>query len=169
MNEGQNGPALLRGIRTSDAEGMCRMSNMPAYINGSLRLPHSSLDYWQKRLAERDLSESWIVAELDGELVGAGAVLTNSNPRIAHIGEMVLGVADHVAGRGIGTQIMAALIDIADNWRGLRRLELDVIADNDVAIRIYKKFGFEIEGRQLKSTLRNGEFVDSFCMARLNF
>lgn len=160
---------MLRGIRASDAEGMCRLSNMPAYVHGSLRIPYSSLDYWQKRLAERDPSDSWIVAELDGELVGSGAVLTRANPRIAHIGEIALGVADHIAGRGIGTQIMAALIDIADNWRGLKRLELAVYTDNEAAIKIYKKFGFEVEGRQIKSTLRDGAFVDSFAMARLKF
>ena len=148
---------------------MCRLANMPAYVSGTLRLPFSSLDYWQKRLAERDVSESWIVAELDGELVGNAGVLTKPNPRIAHIGEIVLGVADHVAGRGIGTQLMAAVIDIADNWRGLKRLELTVYTDNEPAIKIYKKFGFEIEGRQVKSTWRDGQFVDTFAMARLRF
>lgn len=46
------------------------------------------------------------------------------------------------AGRGIGSHLMAAAVDLADNWLNLYRLELLVRADNQVAIRLYEKFGF---------------------------
>jgi len=62
---------------------------------------------------------------------------------------------------------MAAIIDAADNWLNLRRLELTVYVDNEPAIRLYRKFGFEIEGTRRADVFRDGRFVDSFAMARL--
>ena len=63
--------------------------------------------------------------------------------------------------------MLAALIDAADNWLNLRRLELTVYVDNEAAIALYKKFGFIIEGRLRQDAFRAGEFVDSYAMARL--
>ena len=49
-------------------------------------------------------------------------------------------------GRGIGSALMAALVDVADNWLDLKRLELKVYVDSAPAIRLYQKVGFEVEG-----------------------
>ena len=37
------------------------------------------------------------------------------------------------------------MIDLAENWLGLTRIELTVYADNASAIALYKKFNFEVE------------------------
>jgi putative acetyltransferase len=63
---------------------------------------------------------------------------------------------------------MAALCDYADRWAGVLRIELTVYADNDVAIRLYRKFGFEVEGTSRSYALRDGVFVDALAMARLH-
>jgi hypothetical protein len=39
-----------------------------------------------------------------------------------------------------------ALVDAADNWLNVRRIELTVHVDNEPGIRLYKKFCFEAEG-----------------------
>lgn len=70
-------------------------------------------------------------------------------------------------GRGVGTAMMAALIDISDNWYNLRRLELEVYTDNDRAIRLYQKFGFEIEGTLRSFAWRDGAYADAYVMSRL--
>jgi L-phenylalanine/L-methionine N-acetyltransferase len=76
-------------------------------------------------------------------------------------------VHDDFHRRGIGAALLAALIDTADNWLNLTRLELTVFVDNEPAIRLYKKFGFAIEGTRRADAFREGRFVDSFQMARL--
>jgi putative acetyltransferase len=69
--------------------------------------------------------------------------------------------------KGVGSALLAAAIDIADNWYGLARLELSVYTDNEGAIALYKKYGFEIEGTLRAYALRDGAFVDTYTMARL--
>jgi putative acetyltransferase len=39
--------------------------------------------------------------------------------------------------------------------------------DNEPAIKLYKKFGFEIEGRLRDFSYRNGEYIDAYIMARI--
>lgn len=162
-------PAALRAIRSSDAEGMCRLANMPGYRHGTMRQPFETVDYWQKRIDRHAASDVWIVAEIAGVLIGSGGLTGKTNPRNSHIADLGMGVADDVAGQGIGTQILLALLDTADKWRGWRRLQLEVFVDNERAVALYKKHGFEIEGRQVKSSLRDGVFVDTYAMARLRF
>jgi putative acetyltransferase len=62
---------------------------------------------------------------------------------------------------------MRASVDLADNWLNLRRLELEVYTDNEAAIRLYERFGFEREGTLRQYAYRNGRYVDSYLMARL--
>jgi putative acetyltransferase len=63
---------------------------------------------------------------------------------------------------------MAALIDWADQWAQLLRIELTVFADNDAAIALYRKFGFEHEGTHRAYALRDGVYADVHAMARLH-
>jgi putative acetyltransferase len=78
-----------------------------------------------------------------------------------------MSVHDDFQGRGVGTALMAALIELADNWLGLRRVELEVWTDNVAAIHLYQKFGFEIEGTAHAFAWRAGALVDAHYMARL--
>jgi putative acetyltransferase len=41
------------------------------------------------------------------------------------------------------------LLDLADNWLKLVRVELDVFSDNQKAISLYQSCGFEIEGKKV--------------------
>jgi L-phenylalanine/L-methionine N-acetyltransferase len=78
-----------------------------------------------------------------------------------------MAVRDSWQGKGIGSALMQAALDLADNWLGLRRLELRVYADNARAIALYRKFGFEVEGTHRAYAIRDGVYVDSLSMARL--
>ena len=62
---------------------------------------------------------------------------------------------------------MQAAVDLADKWLNLSRLELEVYTDNEPAVRLYKKFGFSVEGTLRRYALRAGRFVDAYMMARL--
>ncbi len=67
----------------------------------------------------------------------------------------------------MGSHLLGALIDTADNWHDIRRIELNVFTDNLPAIRLYEKFGFEREGTLRNDAYRDGKYVDAHVMARL--
>lgn len=77
-----------------------------------------------------------------------------------------MAVRDDWQRRGVGTALLSAAVDLADNWIGYARLELTVYADNAAAVALYRKFGFEVEGTARRYALRDGRFVDAFMMAR---
>jgi putative acetyltransferase len=88
-------------------------------------------------------------------------------PRRRHVGQIGMAVHDDWQGKGVGTALMQAAVDLADNWLNLTRLELEVYIDNTPAIRLYEKFGFTIEGTLVQYAFRDGQYVDTYMMARL--
>jgi putative acetyltransferase len=78
-----------------------------------------------------------------------------------------MSVRDDWQGRGIGTALMAAAVDLSDNWLNYTRLELTVYTDNAAALALYRRFGFEIEGTLRNYAFRGGRFIDAYTMARL--
>jgi putative acetyltransferase len=157
---------IVRAVEPSDWAEIAVLMNLPKVRWGTLRLPFTSKEQWRKKMENR--SEDWtaIVAVLDGNIVGSAGI-GQQNGRRRHVGGLGMCVHDDFHRRGIGTKLMAALIDTADNWLDLKRLELTVYVDNTPAIGLYKKFGFEVEGTRRADTFRDGKYVDSFEMARL--
>ena len=78
-----------------------------------------------------------------------------------------MAVRDDWQGKGVGSALMQAAMDLADNWLNLSRLELEVYTDNEPAIALYKKFDFIIEGTLKNFAFRDGQFVDVYTMAKL--
>jgi L-phenylalanine/L-methionine N-acetyltransferase len=135
---------------------------------GTLQLPYPSLEQWRQRLAAPDEGTYHLVAVVGDSVIGMISVHTFPNkPRRRHAGAIGMGVHDDWQGRGIGTALMRAVLDLADRWLNLTRLELEVYTDNEAAIRLYERFGFEREGTLRQHAFRDGRFVDSYMMARL--
>ena len=157
---------VLRPTRPDDAEALAAMMGGAGFRDGTVQLPFVSPDRVRRRLEADDPNDTRILATLDGAVVGS-ATLTRLSGRRAHVGQIGMGVADGWTGRRIGTALLAALVDVADNWLGLRRLELEVLGDNEPALALYNRFGFEPEGVRRDAVFRAGAHADTLAMARL--
>ena len=162
----------IRRVRTSDAEGLAQLMSDPEVFGGLLQLPYPSIEGWRTRLAEWDApgrNDLMLVAEAESRIVG-GAGLHPASPalRRRHALGMGISVAKDWQRQGVGSRLMAALLDVADRWLGCLRIELEVYTDNVAAIALYRKFGFEHEGTHRAFALRNGRYVDCHTMARLH-
>lgn len=158
----------IRRAEPSDYKAVCELHAQPQAQRGTLQLPFPSEEKWKERLAKHGDSDYGLVACVDGRVVGMVYLHAGPwSPRRAHVGLLGMAVHDAWAGKGIGTALMKAAIDLADNWLNLSRLELSVYTDNEPALRLYKKLGFEIEGTHRKYAFRDGAYVDAHTMARV--
>jgi len=156
----------IRSTRVTDFEQITVLSNLPLYRAGTLRLPYQSLEQTRKWLEGLGTSTLSIVAEIDGQIVGLAGMHRFAGRRL-HAAELGIGVHDDFTGKGIGSALVGALIDAADNWLNIKRIELTVFTDNTPAIRLYEKFGFETEGLLRANAFKEGRYADVFVMARL--
>jgi putative acetyltransferase len=72
-----------------------------------------------------------------------------------------------MAAVGVGSALLAALIDTGERWLGLNRLQVSVFTDNHRAIALYRRFGFEVEVPHRASAFRDGALADAHTMARI--
>jgi L-phenylalanine/L-methionine N-acetyltransferase len=165
-------PITIRRPRPEDAATMVAIMGDPEVLPGLLQLPHPTEAMWKKRIEEMPVgpttAELFIVAERGGEVVGNAGCHPLQQVRRRHAAHIGMAVAKHAQGQGVGSALMAAIIDWADNWAQLLRLELTVYDDNAAALALYRKFGFVVEGTHRAYALRDGAYTDTLFMARLH-
>ena len=135
-------------------------------VRNTLQPPFVSLDVRKDRLENVETNVHALVAELDGRDTGNIAPIYGHS-RLAHSASLGMTVRVDFQGQGIGTELMAALVGLAENWLNPQRIELQVYTHNEPGIALYEKFGFEIEGTHRDHALRVGLYVQSYTMARL--
>lgn len=158
---------LVRAREPGDLEAVHAVMNCPGVVRGTLQLPFRSLEERREQYALRPANAHSLVAEIDGRVVGQLGLRVETAPRRRHVGSIGMGVHDDFQGRGVGGALMAAMIDLADNWLNLRRIELEVYADNAPAIHLYEKHGFVTEGLKRDFAFRDGTYIDACAMARV--
>ena len=158
----------IRRAEPGDFEAVTRIFEGPKAIWGTLQLPYPSAEMWRKRLAEPLDGYYGLLACAGQEVVGELGLLTNPNrPRRKHAAKLFMCVRDDWQRKGAGTALMQAACDLADKWLNVERLELEVFTDNEPAVRLYKRYGFAIEGTLACFAYRDGQLVDVYSMARL--
>ncbi len=157
----------IQRLTEAHLEGVTALYNDQAVCRQVLQMPYQSIDVWRQRLAASDDRSVKLVALHNGEVIGNIGLEQYSRIRQRHVGAFGMGVASSWQGRGVGSRLLEAVLDVADNWMNLRRVELTVYWDNEAAMGLYRKFGFEVEGRFRDYAVRDGVFVDAVSMARL--
>jgi putative acetyltransferase len=162
----------VRRAGLQDAAAFARIMGDPGVFPGLMQMPYTNEDIWRARLTELTApgkADLMLVAERGGAVVGtAGLHPAGASVRRRHVLMLGMSVASDAQGQGVGSALMGALCDYADNWVGVLRLELSVYTDNARAIGLYKKFGFAIEGTMRGYALRDGQYTDTYAMARLH-
>lgn len=84
-----------------------------------------------------------------------------------HDGELGIVVAKKYQSQGIGSELIRRLIEWARGNGVTTRLSLDTRTDNVNAVSLYLKFGFQVEGCRLNSTLLDGKYYDLYVMGMM--
>ncbi|NOH96063.1 GNAT family N-acetyltransferase [Vibrio sp. 99-70-13A1] len=158
---------IIRPAQVSDAQGLCDLYSQPNAQRETLQLPNSSPKLWIDRLSNIPTGVYSYVAEVEGKIVGNIGFQQNQRPRNQHMASFGMGVHDDFSGLGIGSKLLETVIELADNWLNVHRIHIEAHCDNERAIALYKKFGFEIEGEAKDNSFRDGEFVNTYYLARI--
>ena len=163
---------LIRPMEPGDAAGFAALRRIPAVYDTLLAVPSETDAFWVDNLAASDPDYHGFVAVLDdgfgGEtLIGAAGLQVMRTPRKRHRGDLGVMIHPDYQNMGVATALMERLLDLADNWLMLVRVELDVFPDNAAALHLYEKLGFEREGVLRKAAVRNGRYEDLVQMSRI--
>lgn len=109
----------------------------------------------RSELADAD-SRHYVIAVADGRIVGYAGLVAYDDE--AHV--LTVGVLPDWQRRGVGAALLADLLAAA----GSRRVLLEVRADNDTALRLYARNGFQPIGRRRGYYQPSG--ADAVVMAR---
>ena len=104
-----------------------------------------------------------LVLEVEGKVVGNARVTLC---RQEHMADFDISVREGFRGRGLGERLMDAVMEEAVARLGIEILKLKVYADNEPAISLYEKKGFEVAGRISDAVKHHGDYVDEVIMVR---
>ena len=161
------GPGVvIRAVRIDDAGAIHEMRQQPSILAYTAALPSDRIEKTRSRIEGFDSNDHVLVAEVEGRVVGlAGLHVLRGKQR--HVADLGMMVHDAFQGRGIGRQLLMAVLDVADSHLGLIRVELEVLSDNARAVKLYESCGFAHEGRKRKAFRHRGCYEDLLVMARV--
>ena len=143
-----------------------------------LKIIDSETDFMMFEPDERVWNEEKIVKNLNdennlflgvvdnGKIVGFLSANRGAFRRIRHTAYIVIGIQKDYCNRKIGTKLFQKL----DEWaiqNEIIRLELTVECENKLAIRLYEKSGFTIEGIKKKTMYVNEKYIDEYMMSKI--
>jgi RimJ/RimL family protein N-acetyltransferase len=108
-------------------------------------------------------SALWLVAELDGRVVGGANVARGRWSKSAHTADLGVALLPGARGRGIGDALLREGIEWARSV-GIRKLKLGVFASNERALALYRKLGFVEEARLKDEVVLDGRPTDEVLM-----
>jgi putative acetyltransferase len=155
---------IIRPVKVSDAEDINFMRRQPGVRENILGIASERVANSKAFIENLSKNNHMFVVEIEEKVVGVANLNVMANPRKNHIGEIGIMVNKDYQGRGIGRRLMEELIDLAQNWLMLRRIQLDVISDNEKAINLYESLGFKIEGEKIDAVKRNGSYANEYVM-----
>lgn len=102
-------------------------------------------EYLQKKADSG--SEIEILAIVDGRIIGtAGIETVGKHEKLRHRCDFGVGIEKEYWGLGIGKALLEGCVECAEK-AGYHQMELEVVADNERAVRMYKNAGFVEYGR----------------------
>jgi L-phenylalanine/L-methionine N-acetyltransferase len=165
----------IRAAEPNDAAAISAQLGEEGVFEGTLQMPYAAVASRIERFSQTSPHAVRLVAvqrdPASGaeRIVGCAGLYPNSpSLRQAHVRMLGIGVGKAWQGQGVGSLLLTALLDWADNWAGVLRVELTVYTDNERAIALYQRHGFVAEGTLRANALRAGQYVDSLTMARLH-
>ncbi|MGA7932196.1 MAG: GNAT family N-acetyltransferase [Kovacikia sp.] len=163
-----NSPVSVRVLTPADAEAYRSVrlralhEQPPAF--GSLPEVEPTLSETAARLLESD-DRCFFGAFQSEHLIGIIRLSRYSAPNEKHRAYLAgLYVLPSFRCHGCGRALVREALGRAANTPGIRRVNLTVVTQQEVAVSLYQSFGFRIYGTEQETFSRDGQFYDEHLM-----
>lgn len=164
---------LIDNPEIKDAEELLKISQLVVDINPYMlsETPEFTYTVEQERAIIHaylsNPSELLITARVDGKMIGMLSFRVGFRRKISHHGEIGMAVHPDFLNLGVGQALLDVLLQWASEHPTIEQVRLQVFKRNQVAINLYEKNRFEVEGLQAKGVkYLDGSYDDVICMVR---
>lgn len=170
---GEQLDVVIREAIPDDAKSILKHLRNTALETGFMTMgeegPGIPVEEEQEQLAKLYESNNnlLLVTLVDDEVIGTASISGSQSPKMRHIGEVGIVIAEAYWGYGLGTVMMNEMIDWATESSVLKRLELTVQARNQKARKLYEKLGFTLEAIMPRGVKDNGDYLDVCLMSMM--
>lgn len=162
---------LIRPVKTADSEQLYKISTESSVSRGINNLALIDAAGMKKLIDDLTDLDHFFVLETETQPIELCACLwlsafpLSSKRRSA---SMELMVGKKWQSQGLGKALMYAALNLADDELMLERIEVEIDVENTGALKLYKSFGFKVEGIARDwGLLPQGGYIDAYLLARL--
>ena len=165
-------PVQIRTARPEDASAILacldKICQETEFMSMGTEGPAITLEEERNFLAnaQHDPGSIYLIALAQDEVVGFLSFAAGKRRRIRHAGEFSLAILQAWGGMGIGKALLHRMISWAES-SGIHKINLEVRTENKLAVNLYLKCGFTIEGTISRTVFYNGGYHDSYAMGLL--
>lgn len=160
----------LRAIEAGDEELICRIENHPEIRTTLFYFRPVTIEE-QKDKINNLIRDNTIITFIICNKCNDNSIGQVSLVRIDWVSRTAIyyiAIADKENhAKGFGFETTNIIIDYAFNTLNLNRIQLHVALENEGAIKVYKKCGFQIEGILREAMFHNGKYSDFYVMGIL--
>ena len=165
-----NGKIIIRQATKDDASGLVDdlnviggESNFLTFGTGEFGISVEDEEWFIEKVLKKE-NDLFIVAEVDGEIIGSLNFSGGLRERTAHVGEFGMSVLKKYWGNGIGEELIKYLINWSKDSGIIRKINLRVRTDNERGIYLYEKLGFFEKGLLKRDFVIDDKIYDSLLM-----
>lgn len=166
-------PYIIREARPGDGEQVrlhkLAVASEPGAMLGYDANEVRTAEMYQEMAIEHSQSDNsiFLVVESEEQIVATLKCSGGKLKSCRHVATLSVSVEESFRRAGLGSKLVQRAYNWAQDSEIIKRIELTVLRNNVGAIKLYKKFGFEVEGIKIKSCLLDGKYVDDVIMALL--
>lgn len=163
---------LIREANIEDAENVIEYIKIVSDETDFLISDSSERNFTVKKEKEflqniqNSILEKMFLCEIENKIVGICSIEGVNKIRIKHRVDLAITVLKNYWGNKIGEKLIDYAIEYCKS-NSIKKIELVVRIDNERAIKLYKKFGFEIEGEIKKFIYFGGNYYNCYFMGLL--
>ncbi len=162
----------IRGQHSEDWSELYTLWSDEAILRDSLELPYMAEEAFREHFNTIPTNTYVLIAEMSSlsgrkYIIGAVWLRVMQHFRRRHTGRLSLVIRSEQRGTGVESLLLDKVLDLADHWLGLKRVEVIIFADNEQASTIYEAKGFERELVMRRYALRDGVYSDAYLLARI--